>query len=114
MGYDTAAKTDPESVIDEEWGGMWFLKEALETDHVGFTVLELVPDGKGMEHDESDSGQEELYYVVSGTVDVELTDRDETVTLEEDEVIRLDPDETRQLFNRGDERAKLVLVGAPL
>ncbi|WP_339104838.1 cupin domain-containing protein [Haloterrigena salinisoli] len=114
MGYDTASKTDPESVIDEEWGGMWFLKDEVDADEAGFSILELEPDGKGMEHDESDSGQEEIYYVVSGTVDVELTDRDETVTLEEDDLIRLDPEETRQIFNRSDERVKLVLVGAPL
>lgn len=114
MGYDTATKTDPESVVDEEWGGMWFLKEEVGSDHVGFSILELEPGGKGMEHDESDSDQEEIYYVVSGTVEVELTDGDETVTLEEDELIRLDPEETRQIFNRSDERVKLVLVGAPL
>lgn len=114
MGYDTAHKTDPESVVPEEWGGMWFLKEELGTNHLGVTVLELEPDGKGKEHDETHTGQEEVYYVVSGTVDVELTDREETVTLEEDDLIRLDPEETRQIHNRGDERAKLVLAGAPL
>jgi len=114
MGYDLAAKTDPESVIDDEWGGMWFLKAPLETDELGISVLELEPDGKGMEHDETESGQEEVYYVISGTVDVELPDADETVTVEPDEAIRLDSGETRQIHNRGDERAKLVLVGAPL
>ncbi|WP_121742039.1 cupin domain-containing protein [Natronorubrum halophilum] len=114
MGYDTASKTDPESVIDEEWGGMWFLKDELDSDHVGISVLELEPGGKGMEHDEADRGQEEIYYVVSGTAEVGLTDRDETVSLEEDDLIRLDPEETRQIHNRSDERIKLVLVGAPL
>ncbi|WP_226479051.1 cupin domain-containing protein [Natrinema amylolyticum] len=114
MGYDTVAKTDPDSVIDEEWGGMWFLKDELGTEELGISVLELEPEGKGMEHDESDSGQEEVYYVVEGTIDVELADADETVTLETDEAIRLDAEETRQIHNRGDERAKLVLVGAPL
>ena len=114
MGYDTATKTDPESVVPEEFGGMWFLKDELESDHLGFSILELEPGGKGKEHDETDTGQEEIYYVAAGTVDVELTDRDETVSLEEDELIRLDPEESRQLFNRGDERAKLVLAGAPL
>ncbi|SEQ06157.1 cupin domain-containing protein [Natrinema salaciae] len=114
MGYDTAAKTDPESVMDEEWGGMWFLKDDLDTAELGVSVLELEPDGKGMEHDETDSGQEEVYYVVEGTVEIELADADETVALEADELIRLDPEETRQIHNRGDERAKLVLIGAPL
>jgi mannose-6-phosphate isomerase-like protein (cupin superfamily) len=114
MGYDTAAKTDPESVVDEEWGGMWFLKDELDAEELGISVLELEPDGRGMEHDETESGQEEVYFVVEGRVDVDLTDADETVTLATDEAIRLDADETRRIHNRGDERAKLVLVGAPL
>lgn len=116
MSYDTASKTDVESVVPEEWGGMWFLKEALETDHIGFSVLELEPGGKGKEHDETGTGQEEIYYVVEGEIEVELRrdDGDETVSLEAEEAIRLDPDERRQIFNRGDERATMVLVGAPL
>ena len=67
--------------------------------------------GKGRGHEETDTGQEEIYYAAAGTVDVEPTDRDETVSLEEDELIRLDPEESRQIFNRGDARAKPVLVG---
>ncbi|RKD88085.1 cupin domain-containing protein [Halopiger aswanensis] len=114
MGYNTATKTDPESVVPEEAGGMWFLKEELDSDHVGFSILELEPGADGMEHDETESGQEEIYYVVSGTVEVALTDADETVSLEADELIRIDPEESRQISNTGDERAKLVLVGAPL
>ncbi|OVE83967.1 cupin domain-containing protein [Natronolimnobius baerhuensis] len=114
MAYDTAAKTDPESVVPAEAGGMWFLKDELEAEELGFTVLELEAGTEGMEHDEAESGQEEIYYVVEGTIDVELADANETVTLEAEEAIRLDPDETRQLVNSGDERATLVLVGGPL
>ncbi|WP_226006562.1 cupin domain-containing protein [Natrinema salinisoli] len=113
MGYDTAAKTDPESVVDEVWGGMWFLKEDLDAEKLGISILELEPGGKGMEHDEAETGQEEVYYVVEGSIEVDLSGG-ETVSLEADELIRLDPDETRQIHNRGDERAKLVLIGAPL
>lgn len=112
MGFDRAAKTDPNSVVPEEYGGMWFLREELNTDQLGFTVLELEPGGKGKEHDESATDQEEIYYVVDGTITVDLAE--ETVQLSADEVIRLDPDETRQLRNEGETRAKLVLAGAPL
>lgn len=112
MGYTTTAKTDAESVVPSEWGGMWFLKDDLDAAELGVTVLELEPGGKGKEHDETGSGQEEVYYVVEGTVDVDLDG--ETVTLESEEAIRLDPDQRRQIHNRGDERATLVLAGAPL
>ena len=112
MAYDTAAKTDADSVVPEEWGGMWFLKDHLDTEELGFTVLELEPGGKGKEHDHGEDGQEEVYYVVEGQIDVDLGD--ESVTLGPDEAIRLDADQPRQMHNRGDQRAKLVLVGAPI
>ena len=112
MGYDIAEKTDAESVIPEEFGGMWFLKEPLDATTIGLTVLELESGGTGKEHDESESGQEEIYYVVEGTV--EVTVGTETVALGPDEAIRLDPSESRKIHNTGDDRAKLVLVGAPL
>ncbi len=56
MGYDTASKADVESVVPDEFGGTWFLKDALETDHLGLTVLELEPGGKGKQHDEAETG----------------------------------------------------------
>jgi len=112
MGYDTAAKTDAESVVPAEWGGMWFLKEELDAEHLGFTVLELEPGGKGKEHDETHTGQEEVYYVLEGAVEIDLDG--ETVSLEAEEAIRIDVTQRRQIHNRGDERATLVLAGAPL
>jgi mannose-6-phosphate isomerase-like protein (cupin superfamily) len=111
MGYTTAAKTEADSVVPEAWGGMWFLKDHLDTEHLGFTVLELEPGGKGKEHDHA-GGQEEVYYVVDGAVEIELDD--ETVELAPEDAIRIDPDQTRQIHNRGDVRATLVLAGAPL
>ena len=112
MGYKKASTEDVDSVVPEEYGGMWFLRDALETERLGISVLELKPDAKGKEHSHEHDGQEEVYIVVEGTVDVDLTDRDETVTLREENALRLDADETRQILNRGDERAKLVLAGA--
>jgi mannose-6-phosphate isomerase-like protein (cupin superfamily) len=112
MGYKKSSTDDVDSIVPEEYGGMWFLRDALETERLGVTVLELEPDGKGREHDHGEDGQEEVYLVVEGEVDIDLTDRDETVTLEKDEAVRLDADETRRIVNRGDTRAKLVLAGA--
>jgi mannose-6-phosphate isomerase-like protein (cupin superfamily) len=111
MGYETASPADVESIMAEEDGGMWFLKDALDTERLGFTVLELEPGREGMEHDHTDDGQEEIYYVIDGKVTVELGE--ETVTLSANEAVRIDPDEARQVHNSGDERAELVLVGAP-
>lgn len=112
MGYKKSSTEEVDSIVPEEYGGMWFLRDALETERLGVSVLELEPDAKGKEHDHEHDGQEEVYLVVEGEVDVDLTDRDETVTLEEDDGLRLDSDETRRIVNRGDARAKLVLAGA--
>jgi uncharacterized cupin superfamily protein len=112
MGYQTASTDDVESVIDEEYGGMWFLKDALGTEEVGLTVLELEPGAKGKEHDHGGDGQEEIYCVVDGEIDVDI--EDETVTLGEGDAVRIDAGETRQIHNRGEDRARLVLAGAPL
>ena len=112
MGYKKASTEDVDSVVPDEYGGMWFLRDALDAERLGVTVLELEPDAKGKEHNHEGDGQEEVYLVVKGEVDVDLPDSDETVTLREDEAVRLDADETRQILNHGDKRAKLVLAGA--
>lgn len=48
---------------------------------------------------------------VTGGVDVDLGDR--TVHLDEDEAVRISPEEERQIKN-GDEFSKLVLASAPV
>jgi mannose-6-phosphate isomerase-like protein (cupin superfamily) len=116
MSYTLAAANEVESVIDEDYGGMWFLRDALATDDLGVTILELEPGARGKEHDHEHDGQEEVYVCVRGTVDVDFdggrgTDDGETVTLTENEAVRVSATQRRQLQNRGDDRAKLVLVG---
>ncbi|WP_435364317.1 cupin domain-containing protein [Haloarchaeobius sp. DYHT-AS-18] len=110
MSYTKAGIDDVDSVMDEAYGGMWFLRDALDAEHVGVTVMEMEPGCKGKEHDHAHDGQEEVYVVVAGSVDVVLDD--ETVTVGADEALRLSAEETRQLTNPHDEPAKLVLVGA--
>ncbi len=111
MPYTKASTDDVDSVIDEEYGGMWFLRDALDADDVGVTVMELEPGARGKEHDHEHDDQEEVYVCVDGSVGVDCDG--ETVTLEEDEALRLSPEQTRTLHNDGDETAKLVLVGGP-
>ncbi|WP_254537821.1 cupin domain-containing protein [Halomarina litorea] len=111
MTYQKAGIDDVDSVVDEEWGGMWFLRDALGCETVGLTILELEPGGKSKEHDHADSDHEEVYLVAEGEVEVDCDG--ETVTLRENEALRLSPDQRRQIHNRSDERVKLVLAGAP-
>ena len=112
IGYDRAAPGDVGSAIDDDKGGMWFLKEPLDTTELGFTILELEPEQTSMEHDHADEDLEEVYYVMEGTVEIDVGP--DTVTIDENEAIRIDADEQRQINNRRDQTARLVLVSAPL
>ena len=115
MDYETASTDDVESVVPEEYGGMWFFREPLGCENLGLTLLELEPGGKGKAHDHDD-GQEEVYLVVDGTVTMELGDSEDTteeVTLKSGEAIRVGPATRRQLHNRSDERVRLAIAGAP-
>jgi len=108
MAHQKTGLADAESILPDEVGDMWFLKDPLDTAELGFTVLDLEPGASGKEH--SHEGQEEVYYVVEGGVTVEV--EGESVPLDEEEALRIDPEDTRTIVN-GDDRSRLVLVGAP-
>jgi mannose-6-phosphate isomerase-like protein (cupin superfamily) len=109
--YQKTPVADVDSELpDDADAELYFMKDALDTDEVAFSVYRMEPGARGLEHDHADSGQEEVYYVVNGGVDVQFDA--ETVSLEADEALRVDPEEDRQIVNR-DHYSELVLVGAP-
>jgi quercetin dioxygenase-like cupin family protein len=115
MDYDTAGIDDIDSVIPEEFGGMWFFREPLGCDTLGMTLLELQAGGKGKPHDHAEDGQEEVYLVVDGELTVEIGDEgDDTdvVTLSSGEAIRVDAGTWRALSNNGDEQVRVAIAGA--
>ena len=117
MAYDVARTDDIDSVVPAEFGGMWFFREPLGCENLGMTLLELEPGGKGKPHDHSGDGQEEVYLVVDGELSLQLgadeTLSDDEVTLSAGEAIRIDSETWRQLHNRGDERVRVAIAGAP-
>lgn len=104
MSYTKANYTEVEST-----NGLHFMRDELDAEKQGFTVLETEQGFEGMEHDHADEGQEEIYFLVTGQA--ELGVEGETVEMEEGDAVRLSPDSTRTL--RTPEASKLVLVGAP-
>lgn len=115
MAYAKASTDDVESVVPEEYGGMWFLRDVLGAQRLGVTLMELAPGGKGKRHDHADEDHEEIYLVLDGELTVELGEQGDpdTVTVGPEEALRVDPGTTRQLFNRGESDARLVIAGAP-
>ncbi|CCQ36754.1 cupin 2 barrel domain protein [Natronomonas moolapensis 8.8.11] len=117
MAYQTASAGDIDSVVPEEFGGMWFFREPLGCENLGMTLLELDPGAKGKPHDHAEDGQEEVYLVVDGALTVRVGgeggDPEAERTLSEGEAIRVDGETHRALFNEGDERVRVVIAGAP-
>ena len=112
MGYRKASPEDVESVVPPEVGGLWFLKDQLATEHLGFTIREMVPGTDGKRHDHKRDGQEEIYYVFEGELEISVGDA--TVRVTAGEALKVDPEETRQIHNRSDETAIIVIAGAPI
>lgn len=105
MAYTKVDYTDVEPVAD----GLYFLRDALDCENLGVSVLECGPGWTGKEHDHADDGEEEVYVCVDGAATVTV-DGDE-VEMEEGDALRLSPDAGRQIS--ADESARFVLVGAP-
>lgn len=96
--------------IDPVNEGMHFLRDALGCDQLGVTVVECNPRWTGLEHDHGDEAHEEVYVLVEGEATV--TVEGDEVDLTAGDVLRVDPDATRQIHN-GDTESLFVLIGAP-
>jgi len=91
-------------------GAVRFVRRRLNATAFGINWYELLPGQVGREHDETDTGQEEVYVVVrgSGTMAVD----GETVALRPGIFVRVDPGSVR-VPRAGDAGLTFVAVGAP-
>lgn len=105
MSYNKVDSRDVEPIAD----GMRFLRDPLDCEKLGVTILDADPGWTGKEHDHADDGQEEVYVLLEGEATVMV--EDEAVDLKAGEALRIPADATRQIKN-GDTESKFVLVGA--
>lgn len=103
--HTKVAYTDVEPVGE----GMHFLRDALDCDRLGVTVLDCEPDWTGKEHDHADDGQEEVYLLVEGEATVIV--EGEEVMMESGDALRVSPEATRRIEN-GETESTFVLAGA--
>jgi len=89
--------------------GMRFLRDPLDCEKLGVTVLDADPGWTGKEHDHADDGQEEVYVLLEGSATV--TVEGEEVDMDAGEALRIPAEATRQIHN-GDAESRFVLVGA--
>ncbi|SDJ64475.1 Cupin domain-containing protein [Halovenus aranensis] len=105
MSYDTATYDE----VEPRAPGMYFLRNELDCENLGFTVLDATEGWDGMEHDHAEDGQEEVYLLVDGS-GVLTVDGDE-LQLDPGEAVRVDADASRHLSF--DEESTMVIAGAP-
>lgn len=104
VAIDAGVREDPSDVFQP-------LSDALGAEGVALNYYERAP-GESIgycyhRHHE----QEEIFYVVSGTVTFETEEGD--VSVGPNELIRFAPGEWQQGTNRGDERCVVLALGAP-
>ncbi|WP_459192013.1 cupin domain-containing protein [Halosimplex sp. J119] len=96
--------------VDAVGGGLHFLRDELDCENLGVSVLECEPGWEGKPHDHADDGQEEVYVLVEGEATVTVEGEDFEMTA--GDALRISPDEQRRIEN-GDEQSRFVLAGAP-
>jgi mannose-6-phosphate isomerase-like protein (cupin superfamily) len=108
MGYDIVDVNELEP--EGPGGAVRFVRRRLNAMAFGINWYELGPGQVGREHDESETGQEEVYVVVrgSGTMTID----GETVPLRTGIFVRVDPESVR-VPRAGDAGLTFVAVGSP-
>jgi quercetin dioxygenase-like cupin family protein len=104
MAHDVATYDEVEPLAP----GMHFLRDELDCDNLGLTVVEATPGWDGKEHDHAEEGHEEVYLLLEGSA--ELTVDGDQVELDEGDAVRVDPDATRQLSFH--DESTMVIAGA--
>lgn len=96
--------------VDPVADGLYFLRDALDCENLGISVLECDPGWTGMEHDHADEGEEEVYLLVEGEATIDVGG--DAVEMDAGDALRVAPTATRQIHN-GDVESRFVVVGAP-
>lgn len=89
--------------------GMHFLRDELDCENLGLTVLDAAEGWDGKEHDHGEDGQEEVYFLVEGAG--VLTVEGEELELGPGDAVRVDAGDSRHLAF--DEESTMVIAGAP-
>lgn len=106
MAYRKVNYEDVEPVAN----AMHFLREPLESEQLGVTVVRCKPNWRGLKHDHRENGHEEVYVLIEGEATVTVDG--EAVSMEPGDALSIPAASTRQIQNGSTESA-FVLVSAP-
>ena len=104
------------SVVDVEdvpymWGTFKFVRHHLGATAFGFAQIDFPPDEVGSEHDETESGQEEVYLTLAGGGTLEVDGA--TVEMLPGRYVLVPPDSRRRPAAGPDGMSFLVIGGVP-
>lgn len=101
--------------LPQLWDGFAKLvREGLGISGFGVQIMDLPPDYRTKSHDESGSGQQELYMALRGSGAVLIHgDREDSVKLDPDHVVAVSPEVDRTLSSGPDGLRVLCVGGAP-
>jgi len=88
----------------------WLLaRKALGTRSFGYNLVEIAPGGQIPEHDESGSGQVELYLILEGEATMRLDGEDHPAPA--GTFASIEPAATRTILNRSEATVTAMLIG---
>ena len=93
-------------------GCTWHLaRKSLGAEAFGFNVVDIEPGGELPAHDETESGQEEVFAGLEG--DAVIVAGEEEFEAPPGTFVRYSPTVTRTVRNRSDSPVRILLVGVP-
>ena len=108
MGYSVVNVDEIEAA--GPGGAVRFVRRELGVEAFGINWFELPPHAEGRQHDESETGQEEVNLIVRGSGVYRVDD--EEVPFSAGTIFRFDPETTRQPV-AGPDGFTMVAIGAP-
>jgi quercetin dioxygenase-like cupin family protein len=84
-------------------------RKALDTSSFGFNLVDIAPGGQIPEHDEAESGQVELYVILTGEAVLRIEGEDHPAPA--GTFASIEPAATRTILNRSDADVNALLIG---
>ena len=110
-GY-TVKHTDEFEEMEGSGGATWRLaRKTLGAETFGFNIVDIEPGGQIPEHDETASGQEEVFIVIEGEGTFVADDEEHPAPA--GTFIRYSPEVKRTVRNGSEERIRVLLIGVP-
>lgn len=109
-GDYTIKHRDEFETMEGSGDSTWMLaRKALGASAFGFNLVEIAPGGQIPEHDESQSGQAELYVVLEGEAVMRLDGEDHPAPA--GTFASIEPPASRTILNRSDAPVTALLIG---